>query len=62
MAGTLNLLGVVLQGQGQPARALPYFERALAMRERLYPKQDHPHLAVSLNNLPTRHARCRSAR
>jgi CHAT domain-containing protein len=40
----------VLRALGEPDKALPYWERALAMYERLYPKQDH-HLAASLNNL-----------
>src|SRR5262249_38270144 len=30
---------------------LPYYERALAMSERLYPGQDHPALVVSLHNM-----------
>jgi CHAT domain-containing protein/tetratricopeptide (TPR) repeat protein len=36
---------------GEPRKALTLCERALAMRDRLYPKQDHPDLATSLDSL-----------
>jgi CHAT domain-containing protein len=40
---------------GQAAKALPYFEQAVAMRQKLYPAarypDGHPDLAQSLNNL-----------
>jgi CHAT domain-containing protein/Tfp pilus assembly protein PilF len=48
-------LGSVLQALGEPAKALAYYEKALAMNERLYPpdrfRDGHPHVAVSLKNL-----------
>ena len=44
-------MGGVLNSLGEPRKALQHFERALAMKERLYPKQDHPNMAISLNNM-----------
>src|SRR5262249_42543565 len=51
LAHSLHILEIMLAQLGQPARALPYAERALAMSERLYPKQDHPRLAGGLHSL-----------
>jgi tetratricopeptide (TPR) repeat protein len=46
---------MLLLNQGGYGKALPYYERALAMVQALYPKdkypQGHPHLAGSLNNV-----------
>ncbi|MGB3965556.1 MAG: tetratricopeptide repeat protein, partial [Planctomycetota bacterium] len=36
---------------GRAAEALPQFERALAMRKRLYGERDHPDVAVGLNSV-----------
>ena len=36
---------------GKAKEALDYFKQALAMRKRLYPDQDHPDTATSLNNV-----------
>jgi tetratricopeptide (TPR) repeat protein/CHAT domain-containing protein len=47
----LNEEGLAHFRKGQYRNALRSMERALAMRERLYPTQDHPDLAESLNNL-----------
>jgi CHAT domain-containing protein/Tfp pilus assembly protein PilF len=48
-------MGGVLRSLGQPAKALGYYEKALAMYRRLYPearfKDGHPLLATSLNSL-----------
>jgi CHAT domain-containing protein len=59
LAQSLNNLGYLHLAQGDYAKALPLFERALAMRERLYPEarypQGHPDLALSLNNLGSLH-------
>jgi tetratricopeptide (TPR) repeat protein len=44
-------MGALLHDLGEPRKALPYYERALAMNERLYPKQDHANLATSLHNM-----------
>jgi tetratricopeptide (TPR) repeat protein len=41
----------VLWARGKYADAETLYREALAMRRRLYPKQDHPDLAASLNNL-----------
>src|SRR5262249_9640351 len=41
----------VLQAQGQYADAEALYREALATYQRLYPKQDHPDLALSLTNL-----------
>src|SRR5204862_202634 len=55
LAASLNNVGLVLQALGEPARALPYHERALAMQEKFYPADrfpdGHPELALNLNNL-----------
>jgi CHAT domain-containing protein/tetratricopeptide (TPR) repeat protein len=55
LALSLNDLGYLLHAQGEPAKALPYYEKALAMNQRLYPPDKfpagHPRLAASLNNL-----------
>jgi CHAT domain-containing protein/Tfp pilus assembly protein PilF len=55
LATSLNNLGGVVQALGQPAKALPHYEQALAMNKKLYPKKrfpkGHPELAHSLNNL-----------
>src|SRR5262249_55856902 len=55
LAFSLNNLGCALEAMGACERALPYNERALAMRQRLYPEarcpDGHPHLACSLNNM-----------
>jgi tetratricopeptide (TPR) repeat protein len=49
-ARSLNNLALLLQAQGDIARARPLFERALAICEKaLGPK--HPDTATSLNNL-----------
>ena len=44
-------MGFVSQALGDPRKALSFFERALAMRERLYDKKDHPNLDASLNDM-----------
>ncbi|NNJ10577.1 tetratricopeptide repeat protein [Chloroflexales bacterium ZM16-3] len=49
-ASLLNELGYLLQAQGDYAAARPYYERALAIRERVL-GADHPDTALSLNNL-----------
>jgi tetratricopeptide (TPR) repeat protein/CHAT domain-containing protein len=46
-----NLEGAVQSRKGNYKEALRCCERALALYERLYPKQDHPDLARSVNNL-----------
>src|SRR5262249_33968960 len=55
LARSLNNVGGFLQALGEPAKALPYHEKALAMCERLYPpdnfKDDHGERARSLSNL-----------
>jgi CHAT domain-containing protein/tetratricopeptide (TPR) repeat protein len=55
LASSLNNLGFLLRAMGENARALPYYEQALAMDQRLYPEgqypDGHPHLACSLDNL-----------
>jgi tetratricopeptide (TPR) repeat protein/CHAT domain-containing protein len=55
LALTFNNLAAALQARGEYARAQGYYERALAMRQRLYPAArypgGHPDLAASLNNL-----------
>jgi CHAT domain-containing protein/tetratricopeptide (TPR) repeat protein len=55
LAHSLNILGFLLEDMGESAKALPYYEQALAMRRRLYPEArfppGHPDLAQSLNNL-----------
>jgi len=55
LATSLNNLGGLLQDQGEHAKALSCFQRALQMYESLYPKDQfpggHPLLAMSLNNL-----------
>jgi CHAT domain-containing protein/Tfp pilus assembly protein PilF len=55
LASSLNNLGLLLQAQGEYAKALPFLLDALAMNKKLYPKeqypQGHPQLAHSLNNL-----------
>src|SRR5205823_4736076 len=52
---SLNELGYVLEKMGLYARALPYYEKSLAMDRRLYPadryKEGHANLAASLSNL-----------
>jgi tetratricopeptide (TPR) repeat protein len=50
-AATLNLVGLLAYQQGKLKDALPALTRALALRERLYPDQDHLALASSLTNL-----------
>jgi tetratricopeptide (TPR) repeat protein len=51
----LSTEGVQLHGRGQHAKATELFREALAIRQRLYPResypQGHPDLATSLNNL-----------
>src|SRR5262249_40413704 len=48
-------LGFLLYDRGEYGQALPHLERALAMRQRLYPEakylEGHPDLAQSLSNL-----------
>jgi tetratricopeptide (TPR) repeat protein len=48
-------MGRVLEALGEPAKALSYYEQALAMFRQLYPparfKDGHPDLAVSLNSM-----------
>jgi CHAT domain-containing protein len=48
-------LGLLLEAQGRDAEALPYYEQALTMRQKLYPATQfpdgHPDLAWSLNKL-----------
>jgi CHAT domain-containing protein len=55
LAICLSDLAIVLQAQGRPAAAEPFFRDALAMQRRLYPEDRYPagnpHLATSLNNL-----------
>jgi len=51
LATSLNNTGLVLTDLGEPRKALPYCERALAMNERLYDGKDHPELATSLSNM-----------
>jgi CHAT domain-containing protein len=55
LATSLNGMGFVLQALGEPAKALPYHEQALAMRQKLYPAKifpdGHPDLATSLNGM-----------
>ncbi|MCG8348992.1 MAG: tetratricopeptide repeat protein, partial [Chloroflexales bacterium] len=49
-ATLLNNLGLLLQAQGDLARAGPYLDRALAIREQRF-DPDHLAMAISLNNL-----------
>jgi CHAT domain-containing protein/Tfp pilus assembly protein PilF len=55
LARNLNNLGVLLQAQGEYAKALGYYRQALDMYQQLYPKerypQGHPDLTTSLSNL-----------
>ena len=49
-AGSLNNLGLLLHAQGQYESARPYYERALAIYEKVL-GEEHPLTATSLNNL-----------
>jgi tetratricopeptide (TPR) repeat protein len=53
LAQNLTALGFLRAAQGEDAKALPYYERALAMRQKLYGryKDGHPELASSLSDL-----------
>jgi hypothetical protein len=42
VATSLNNLAYLLQGQGEYARAQDYYQQALAMKERIYPKAKYP--------------------
>jgi tetratricopeptide (TPR) repeat protein len=54
-ADRLNREGMRLYGEGKATAALSRFDKALAIRQKLYPKDRYPRghldLAVSLNNL-----------
>ena len=50
LAGSLNNLGFLFHARGMYRQAQDYYERALAMNEKLYPNGHH-YLAISLNNL-----------
>ena len=50
LAHALNDLGFCLMRGGSPAPALPYFESALAMRQRLH-AGDHADVALALSNV-----------
>jgi CHAT domain-containing protein/Tfp pilus assembly protein PilF len=50
LALSLNSLGVMLQAQGQCARAGPYHRQAVTIFQRFYPK-GHADLATALHNL-----------
>jgi CHAT domain-containing protein len=57
LAIDFNNLAQLLMAQGEFAKARPYYERALAMNQALYPKEryprGHPYLAASLGSLAT---------
>ena len=57
MAVSLNNLGTVLQALGKTEQALPPYQKALEMRQKLYPADmfpdGHPQLAKGLYNLGT---------
>ena len=44
-------MGVSLGALGKQQEGLGYDQQALAMYQRLYPDQDHPDIALSLNNV-----------
>jgi tetratricopeptide (TPR) repeat protein len=44
-------MGYVLNSLGDAKKALPYYEEALEMQKALYPNQNHPDVAYSLNNV-----------
>ena len=50
-AEVLNSKASLLYSLGDAKKALPYYEEALAMRKVLYPEQNHPDIASSLNNM-----------
>lgn len=52
VARSLNLLGLVLHGDGRYPEAKQLYKEALAMQRRLL-GDDHPHVASTLNNLGT---------
>jgi CHAT domain-containing protein/tetratricopeptide (TPR) repeat protein len=51
-AASLNYMGVVYEAQGEHASALDYYQRALAMRQKLY-DGPHPGIARTFNNIGT---------
>jgi hypothetical protein len=50
MSRPLNNLALLYEAQGRHADAEPLYKRALAIEEKAL-GPDHPHVAVSLNNL-----------
>jgi tetratricopeptide (TPR) repeat protein len=50
-AACLRLAGVAYYELAEYRRAIAYFEKSLAMNERLYPGRDRPAIAMTLNNL-----------
>jgi tetratricopeptide (TPR) repeat protein len=50
VADTLNNLGGIYWSRGQFEETLPFWERALAIRELVLGKE-HPYTAISLNNM-----------
>jgi tetratricopeptide (TPR) repeat protein len=62
VAIALNNVGWVLKPLGEPDKALHYFQEALEMTQRLYPKKDHALVALYLNNLGIVHKSLGEAR
>jgi tetratricopeptide (TPR) repeat protein len=50
-AEILTSKGTLLEYLGDAIKALPYYKEALEMQKALYPNQNHPDVASSLNNM-----------
>lgn len=50
-ANCIDHLGRSIRSAGNPRAALPFYQQALALRQRYYAGADHPDLAGALNNL-----------
>ncbi|MGB3969042.1 MAG: tetratricopeptide repeat protein [Planctomycetota bacterium] len=53
VATALNDVAFCMHSLGRAGQALPWFEQALTMRQRLFGDGDHPNIAASLNNVAT---------
>jgi tetratricopeptide (TPR) repeat protein len=51
VSGSLHNLGIAYANMGDYRKAIEYYEKTLAMLERVFPGRDHPRIVSVLRNL-----------